>query len=81
MFRSVTTTKVSHRGQTSLPAALRHRWGIAEGGEVSLIDLGESALIVPGNLVGARAELKRVIVARYEIGLRSIEDPELADQA
>jgi bifunctional DNA-binding transcriptional regulator/antitoxin component of YhaV-PrlF toxin-antitoxin module len=29
---SVVQAKVSHRGQTSLPAELRHRWGI-EGGE------------------------------------------------
>ena len=55
----MTTTsnaKVSHRGQTSLPAELRHRWGIDGGGEVGFIDLGAAALIVPGG-VAAPSEI------------------------
>jgi bifunctional DNA-binding transcriptional regulator/antitoxin component of YhaV-PrlF toxin-antitoxin module len=72
--------KVSHRGQTSLPAELRRRWGISEGGEVGFIDLGDAALIVPGGVQAARAELRRVLVERYEVGLASLEDPDLADQ-
>ena len=74
------TAKVSHRGQTNLPAELRHRWGIEEGGEVGIVDLGDAALIVPGGVDAARNELRRVLRARYDAGLASIEDPDLADQ-
>lgn len=71
---------MSHRGQTSLPAELRHRWGIDRGGEVGFIDLGDAALIVPGGVDAARRELRRVLADRYELGLSAIVDPELADQ-
>ena len=74
------TAKVSHRGQTNLPAELRHRWGIEHGGEVGIIDLGDAALIVPGGLQTARRELRDVLRDRYEASLASIEDPDLADQ-
>jgi bifunctional DNA-binding transcriptional regulator/antitoxin component of YhaV-PrlF toxin-antitoxin module len=79
----VTTTsnaKVSHRGQTSLPAELRRRWGIVEGGEVGFIDLGDAALVVPGGVSAARRELRRVLAERYEPGLAALDDPELADR-
>ena len=72
--------KVSHRGQTSLPAELRHRWGIEQGGEVGFIDLGDAALIVPGGVSAARRELRRVLSERYAAGLAAIDDPDLADQ-
>jgi bifunctional DNA-binding transcriptional regulator/antitoxin component of YhaV-PrlF toxin-antitoxin module len=75
-----TSAKVSHRGQTSLPADLRHRWGIEEGGLISFIDLGDAALIVPGGVEVARRELHRVLRERYAEGVAAIEDPELADQ-
>ena len=72
--------KVSHRGQTNLPAELRKRWGIERGGEVGIIDLGDAALIVPGGVEAARRELHRVLRDRYEAGLARIEDSDLADQ-
>jgi bifunctional DNA-binding transcriptional regulator/antitoxin component of YhaV-PrlF toxin-antitoxin module len=75
-----TNAKVSHRGQTSLPADLRHRWGIDDGGVISFIDLGECALVVPGDVAGARSELRRVLRERYTGGLAAIDDPDLADQ-
>lgn len=74
------TAKVSHRGQTNLPAELRHRWGIDQGGEVGIVDLGDAALIVPSGIQAARLELRRVLRDRYEDGLAAIEDPDLADQ-
>ena len=77
---ATTNARVSHRGQTSLPAELRRRWGIEQGGEVGFIDLGDAALVVPGGTVVARLELRRVLKDRYEVGLESIEDPDLADQ-
>lgn len=72
--------KVSHRGQTSLPADLRHRWGIDDGGEIAFVDLGDAALIVPGGLEVARSELHRVLSERYEEGIAAIDDADLADQ-
>jgi bifunctional DNA-binding transcriptional regulator/antitoxin component of YhaV-PrlF toxin-antitoxin module len=75
-----TNARVSHRGQTSLPADLRHRWGIDEGGEIGFIDLGNAALIIPGGVQAARDELRRVLRGRYSAGLASLADPDLADQ-
>jgi bifunctional DNA-binding transcriptional regulator/antitoxin component of YhaV-PrlF toxin-antitoxin module len=75
-----TNARVSHRGQTSLPADLRHRWGIEGGGEIGFIDLGEAALVVPGGVAVARRELRRVLRDRYENGMAAIDDPDLADQ-
>ena len=75
-----TSARVSHRGQTSLPADLRHRWGIEQGGEISFVDLGDAALVVPGGAHVARRELRRVLRQRYADGVAAIEDPDLADQ-
>ncbi len=77
---ATSNAKVSHRGQTSLPAELRHRWGIDDGGEIGFIDLGGAALVVPGGIEAGRRELRRVLAERYEAGLAAIEDIELADQ-
>jgi bifunctional DNA-binding transcriptional regulator/antitoxin component of YhaV-PrlF toxin-antitoxin module len=77
---ATSTARVSHRGQTSVPAELRRRWGIEEGGEVGFIDLGGAALIVPGGPASARAELRRVLRDRYEAGLAAIDDPDVVDQ-
>jgi bifunctional DNA-binding transcriptional regulator/antitoxin component of YhaV-PrlF toxin-antitoxin module len=77
---ATTNARVSHRGQTSLPADLRHRWGIEAGGEIGFIDLGDAALVVPGGVAAARHELRRVLRDRYEIGVAAVDDPDLADQ-
>jgi hypothetical protein len=50
------------------------------GGEVGFIDLGGAALIVPGGVAAARAELRRVLAERYQAGLTAINDPDLTDQ-
>ncbi len=63
-----------------MPADLRHRWGIEEGGEIGFVDLGDAALIVPGGVEVARGELRRVLRDRYEDGVTAIDDPDLADQ-
>jgi len=77
---ATTNAKVSHRGQTSLPAELRRRWGSEEGGEFVVVDLGDAALVIPGGTAVARQELRRVLSERYEVGLTAIDDPDLADQ-
>ena len=81
MSTQVSTAKVSHRGQTSLPAGLRHRWGIEEGGEVAFIDLGDAALLLPGGIEAAREELRRVLLdGAYDAAVAGLDDPDLADQ-
>ena len=82
MTLPVTTARVSHRGQTSLPAGLRHRWGIEDGGDVAFIDLGDAALVLPGGEQAARAELRRRLVddGGYEAGVDALTDADLADQ-
>jgi hypothetical protein len=59
---------------------LRRRWGIEDGGEIAFIDLGDVALIVPGGLQSARAELRRVLRERYGEGVAALHDTDLADQ-
>jgi bifunctional DNA-binding transcriptional regulator/antitoxin component of YhaV-PrlF toxin-antitoxin module len=80
MSSAVVHAKVSNRGQTSLPAELRHRWGIETGGEIAFVDLGDAALILPGGMDQAKAELKRVLAQHYDAGLAAITDPDLANQ-
>jgi bifunctional DNA-binding transcriptional regulator/antitoxin component of YhaV-PrlF toxin-antitoxin module len=80
MSTPVSQARVSQRGQTNLPAELRHRWGIEDGGEIAFIDLGDAALVLPGGIERAKAELKNVLTARYDAGLAAIDDPDLADQ-
>jgi bifunctional DNA-binding transcriptional regulator/antitoxin component of YhaV-PrlF toxin-antitoxin module len=75
----MTNGRVSNRGQTSLPAELRHRWGLDAGGNVSFLDLGDAALILPGDGRIARTELHRVLTERYEAGVAAIDDPDLSD--
>ena len=38
---------VSSSGQMSVPAAVRHRWHLDDGGPVDVIDLGFGVLTVP----------------------------------
>ena len=47
---------------------------------MSFIDLGDSALVLPGGIDQAKAELRRVLRERYEPGLDEIDDPDLVDQ-
>jgi bifunctional DNA-binding transcriptional regulator/antitoxin component of YhaV-PrlF toxin-antitoxin module len=79
---AILTSRVSNRGQTSLPASLRHRWGIAEGGVVAFVDLGGAALVLPGGVDAAKDELRRVLLngGAYEDALADLSDPDLADQ-
>lgn len=73
-------SRVSNRGQMSLPADLRHRWGIEDGGEVGFVDLGDAALVVPGGVDIARRELRLVLRDRYAHGVAVLDDPDIAQQ-
>jgi AbrB family looped-hinge helix DNA binding protein len=45
---------VSKSGQMSVPADVRRRWGLTDGGRVLVIDLGEAVVLLPP---GARQKL------------------------
>lgn len=45
---------VSKNGQISVPAGVRRRWGLAEGGRISVVDLGEAVVLLPP---GARRKI------------------------
>ena len=45
---------VSKSGQMSVPAEVRRRWGLSEGGRVTVLDLGEAVVLLPP---GARQRL------------------------
>ena len=49
--------RVSQRGQMSLPASTRRRWGLDKGGEVGYLDLGDAVLIIPGGVTALRRQL------------------------
>ncbi len=49
--------RITERGQMSLPAQARHRWGLDGGGEVGWVDLGDVLVLVPGGITAARAAL------------------------
>jgi AbrB family looped-hinge helix DNA binding protein len=45
---------VSKSGQISVPADVRRRWGLTDGGRVTVIDLGDAVVLLPA---GAREKL------------------------
>lgn len=68
---------VSTSGQMSLPAEVRHRWGLDDGGPVEVLDLGFGVLTVPQ---GQGRKLFRDLLSRDDQAafVASIGDPELA---
>lgn len=44
--------RVSSSGQMSLPAVVRHRWQLDDGGQVDVIDLGFGVLTIPAGTAG-----------------------------
>ncbi len=49
--------RVSQRGQMSLPAEARHRWGLDGGGEVGYLDVGDAVILIPGGVDSLRRRL------------------------
>ena len=73
--------RVSSRGQMSLPASTRHRWGLDEGGEVGYLDIGDAVVLVPGGVDQLRsALLDAVSDADWEAARSGFGDPELANE-
>lgn len=58
---TISTYKVSERGQMALPADARRRWKIADGGTVEVADLGSAVLVVPAGEGGLRGMLSSAI--------------------
>ena len=79
-MKSTGEVRVSQRGQMSLPAEARHRWGLGGGGEVGYLDLGEAVILIPGGVDNLRrrafASLTDEDWARARDGFG---DPDLAD--
>ena len=64
---------VSASGQMSLPAAVRHRWHLENGGPVDVIDLGFGVLTAPK---GTARTLLNDLVTREQHAefVRSLDD-------
>lgn len=74
---SAETFRVSSSGQMSLPAAVRHRWKLDDGGLVDVIDLGFGVLTVPAG--GARRLLDEILPAdAHYAAVADDDDPDLA---
>lgn len=74
---AVTEFLVSKSGQTSVPAQVRHRWGLSEGGRVTVIDLGDAVMLLPP---GAHHRLLDEALSADEhlAFVARLDDPDLA---
>jgi bifunctional DNA-binding transcriptional regulator/antitoxin component of YhaV-PrlF toxin-antitoxin module len=68
---------VSSSGQMSVPAAVRHRWGLDRGGRVTVVDLGDAVVLLPPG--GRAALLDAALSAEDHLALvAGVDDPDLA---
>lgn len=58
---SVTSYRVSDRGQMALPAETRRRWNLTDGGAVEIADLGNALVIVPAGSGGLRSIVQAAV--------------------
>ncbi len=73
--------RVSRRGQMSLPAGARRRWGMDEGGEVGYLDLGDVVLLTPTGTDDLRRQLLDAVGDEEWADARSgFGDDELANE-
>lgn len=79
---TVTSYRVSDRGQMALPAEARRRWHLTAGGAVEVADLGDALVIVPAGRGGLRAIVQAALdeAGGYESLAAAVADdePELA---
>lgn len=79
---SVTSYRVSERGQMALPAEARRRWGLVDGGSVEIADLGSALVIVPAGRGGLQSMLDSAVedAGGYPTLVRRVvaDDPDLA---
>jgi bifunctional DNA-binding transcriptional regulator/antitoxin component of YhaV-PrlF toxin-antitoxin module len=70
--------RVSRRGQFSLPARARKRWGLEDGGEVEVLDLGDCIVMFPGGPDALRRAVAEWLThEEYADFVASIDDPDL----
>jgi bifunctional DNA-binding transcriptional regulator/antitoxin component of YhaV-PrlF toxin-antitoxin module len=68
---------VSSSGQLSLPAEVRRRWGLVDGGPVDVIDLGFGVLTIPhGEGPALLADL--LSQDQHAAFVAALKDPDLA---
>ncbi len=78
---AIVDVRVSERGQMSLPAAARHRWGLTDGGTVGCLDLGDGMLLIPKNLDAFRRELLEAVSEEdWDEARAGFGDPDLATE-
>ena len=61
----------------SVPAGVRRRWGLTEGGRVAVVDLGDAVVLLPP---GARQRLLVEALSSDDhlAFVNSLDDPDLA---
>jgi bifunctional DNA-binding transcriptional regulator/antitoxin component of YhaV-PrlF toxin-antitoxin module len=71
--------KVSSSGQMCLPAAVRHRWNLDQGGLVEVLDLGFGVLTMP---VGQSGQLLNELLPAevHYLAVAAEEDPDLVSR-
>lgn len=73
--------RVSSRGQMSLPAEARRRWGLDAGGGVGYLDLGDAIVVVPGGIEHLRARLIQAVDEEtWRSAAAGFGDPDLASE-
>ena len=73
--------RVSQRGQMSLPAEARHRWGLDGGGEVGYLDVGDAVILIPGGVDNLRHRLFEALTEDdWAVARDGHGDPELASE-
>lgn len=79
---TISTYRVSDRGQMALPAEARRRWNLSEGGAVEVADLDDVLIITPAGRNGLRGLLRATIdeVGGYASLAERVaeDDPDLA---
>ena len=67
---------VSTSGQMSVPAAVRHRWGLDNGGRVTVVDLGDAVILRPPG--GRQQLLANALTAdQHRLFVSALDDPDL----
>lgn len=68
---------VSKSGQVSVPAAVRRRWGLVDGGTITVIDLGDAVVLLPP---GARQKIlgDALSADQHRLFVETLDDPDLA---
>lgn len=68
---------VSSSGQMSVPAAVRRRWGLDDGGRVTIVDLGDAVVLPPPG--GRQRILAQALTAeQHREIVASLDDPDVA---